>query len=89
MLTSPGYEILTKAPRVSNPQRVATLYGATRSDSAWGVDVDWATADTLHVRFHGARNVVQFDPLKLGLQGMQFTSCLRAAPPTREHPRAA
>jgi len=56
--TSFGYEVYITPARESirHGQKVADFYGATRSESAYGVNVDWISSDQLVLKFFKAHD---------------------------------
>lgn len=55
--TSFGYEVTVGAKGASNSQRVASLYGATRSPQAYGVNLVWINKQVLRIRYLKAEAV--------------------------------
>jgi hypothetical protein len=56
--TSFGYEIHVVPPgkRAGSASLVAVIYGATRNENAYGVDLVWATPTLVTVRYLDAKN---------------------------------
>jgi hypothetical protein len=55
--TSFGYDVSITANGSSEAKSVATLYGATRSKTAYGVDIRWLDERTLTILYLDAKSV--------------------------------
>ncbi|XVJ70718.1 MAG: hypothetical protein HEQ39_14670 [Rhizobacter sp.] len=61
--TSYGYEVYLTAPKKKvKGQPVASLYGATRSDKAWGINLQWVSSEKLSVQYLSAKSTQLNEP---------------------------
>ena len=67
--TSFGYEVRVARSGLSlGGNEVASLYGAVRSESAYGVNLRWASDDVLHIEYLEARSAHLVSPGFLALE---------------------
>ena len=61
--TSYGYEVYLTLPKGQvNDRPVASLYGAERSDHAWGITLQWVSAEKLSVQYLSAKSTQLNEP---------------------------
>jgi hypothetical protein len=76
--TSFGYEVYVRSTINSiNKIKVATFYGAIRSESAYGINLNWVSNETIELQYLRAKSAQLLEPL-IVLNDVKYKVVLRS-----------